>query len=139
MGLLEFGPFRVDPQRRELRNGEALVALPPKVFDVLLILLERAGETVSKDQIMQTVWQGTFVEEGNLTQSISLLRKALGDGANGQTYIVTVPKQGYRFVGQTIAAAPNHRRGRPWWVVGTAAAGLILLLVGGSRMAARHE
>jgi DNA-binding winged helix-turn-helix (wHTH) protein len=94
MTLLEFGPFRVDPRRRELRNGETLVPLPPKVFDVLMTLLERQGETVSKEQIMQTVWQDTFVEEGNLTQSISILRKALGEAADGQAYIIPVPKHG---------------------------------------------
>src|ERR1044072_9751491 len=100
MGSVQFGPFRVDRLRRELRNGETPVPLPPKVFDVLMTLLERPGETVSKDQLMQAVWPDTFVEEGNLTQSISLLRKALGAGADGQPYIVTVPKQGYRLVCQ---------------------------------------
>jgi TolB-like protein/DNA-binding winged helix-turn-helix (wHTH) protein/Tfp pilus assembly protein PilF len=139
MTLLEFGPFRVDPRRRELRNGETLVPLPPKAFDVLMTLLEQPGETVAKERIMQTVWPDTFVEEGNLTQSISILRKALGETADGQAYIITVPKQGYRFVGQAAAARRRDGRSRRWlWLAGGAAA-IVLLGVAAIRTAARHD
>jgi DNA-binding winged helix-turn-helix (wHTH) protein len=139
MTLLEFGPFRVDPRRRELRNGDAAVPLPPKVFDVLLTLLGRPGETVSKDEIMQAVWQDTFVEEGNLTQSISLLRKALGESGSGEPYIVTVPKQGYRFVGQVAAARTRSHTNRRWWWIAGAAAGIFLLCAAAVRLTQSAE
>src|SRR5262249_44030443 len=103
--LLEFGPFRADVRRRTLVRGGELVPLPPKAFDVLVALLQRRGETVSKDDLMKAVWPDTFVEEGNLAQMIFLLRKALGDSDGGQPFIVTVPRQGYRFVGHLANVA----------------------------------
>jgi len=75
-------------------QGE-LVPLTPKVFDLLLMLVEKHGQVVEKHQLLDEVWPGTFVEEGNLTQNISVLRKALG----GKQYIQTIPRRGYRFVG----------------------------------------
>src|SRR5262245_45365883 len=96
--LYEFGRFRIDSaKRRFLRDGE-VVPLPPKVFDTLLALVERSGQSVDKDELMAKVWQDVVVEENNLTQNISTLRKVLGDGNGGGQYIVTIPKQGYRFV-----------------------------------------
>jgi eukaryotic-like serine/threonine-protein kinase len=96
--LLEFGPFRVDVARRVLlRDGQA-VSMPAKAFDLLLALLQRPGDIVSKDGLMKALWPDTFVEEGNLTQTVFVLRKALGDSA-GQSLIITMPKQGYRFAG----------------------------------------
>ena len=93
-----FGDFRVDSVDRVLlRDGER-VALTPKVIDLLLLLLENHGHVVGKDRLMKEVWPDTFVEEGNLTQNISVLRRALSNG--GQQYIQTVPRRGYRFVGQ---------------------------------------
>lgn len=75
--FLQFGAFRLDPGRRQLlRDGQA-ISLPGKAFDVLLVLLQRPGETVTKDDLMKAVWSDTFVEEGNLTQTIFVLRKAL--------------------------------------------------------------
>jgi DNA-binding winged helix-turn-helix (wHTH) protein/Tol biopolymer transport system component len=103
-GLLEFGAFRVEPGRRLLlRNGEA-VPLPGKAFDILLVLLQRSGETVTKDELMKAVWSDTFVEEGNLSQTVFVLRKALGD-SDGQPLIITVPRQGYRFAGAVSAGS----------------------------------
>jgi TolB-like protein/DNA-binding winged helix-turn-helix (wHTH) protein/Flp pilus assembly protein TadD len=94
----EFGPFRVDPaDRRLLREGEP-VALRPKVFDILVALLERRGRLVGKDELLSAVWPGQFVEEGNLNKSISTLRQALGESPSSHQYIETVPKHGYRFV-----------------------------------------
>ena len=93
----EFGRFRVDTAQRLLLRDQEIVALTPKVFEMLLTLVESSGEVVSKDSLMKKVWPDTFVEEGNLTQSISLLRKALGEGQNGHTYIETVARRGYRF------------------------------------------
>jgi len=94
----EFGLFRLEPSERLLlRLGEA-VSLPPKVFDTLFLLIQNSGHVLSKDELMKTLWPDTFVEENNLTQHISLLRRALGEGPNGQRYIETVPRLGYRFI-----------------------------------------
>lgn len=96
--LYEFGRFQVKADERVLRRGDELVSLTPKAFDILLTLLESAGHIVNKDDLMKKVWPNTFVEEGNLTQNVSLLRKALGESANGPQFIETVPRRGYRFV-----------------------------------------
>lgn len=137
-GFLDFGSFRVDLTKRVLlRSGEA-VSLPPKAFEVLLVLLQRPGQIVSKDQLLQEVWPDTFVEEGNLTQTIFVLRRALGD-SDGQALIITVPRQGYRFAATVNSSAlqtsalPVHRgvsiraiAGRFWWI----AAVVVIALVG---------
>lgn len=94
----EFGLFRVKSDERVLMRGSDLVSLTPKAFDILLTLLENDGRIVPKDDLMKKVWPNTFVEEGNLTQNVSLLRKALGESANGPQFIETVPRRGYRFV-----------------------------------------
>jgi DNA-binding winged helix-turn-helix (wHTH) protein/Tol biopolymer transport system component len=104
-GLLEFGPFRVDTARRMLLRDGQVVSLPGKAFDVLLALLRTPGDTVSKDDLMKTVWPDSFVEEGNLTQTVFVLRKALGD-SDGQALIVTAPRVGYRFVGNVTTVSP---------------------------------
>ena len=96
--IYEFGPFRLDAARHLLfRNGEVVV-LTPKVFDTLRVLIERSGEQVTKDQLMNEVWEGSIVEETNLTTNISHLRKALGEKKNEHQYILTIPGGGYRFV-----------------------------------------
>ena len=96
--LCEFGPFRLDPVKRLLlRNGEG-VSITPKAFDLLLALVESDGEVVSKDDLMKRIWPDSFVEDGNLTYNISVLRRALGEKANEHQYIVTAPGRGYRFV-----------------------------------------
>jgi DNA-binding winged helix-turn-helix (wHTH) protein/TolB-like protein/Tfp pilus assembly protein PilF len=93
----EFGRFRLNVAERVLlRDGEA-VPLTPKVFDILVALVENGGQIVSKDDLMKRVWPNVFVEEGNLTQNISLLRKALGETPGGAQFIETVPRRGYRF------------------------------------------
>ncbi|HEX6731066.1 MAG TPA: winged helix-turn-helix domain-containing protein [Pyrinomonadaceae bacterium] len=90
----EFGPFLVDPRERQLmRNGE-VVPLRPKVFDILLMLVENSGHILTKDDVMKHVWSNTAVEEGNISRTISTLRNALGEGR----YIETIPWRGYRFV-----------------------------------------
>ena len=101
----EFGRFRLKvAERTLLREGE-VVPLTPKVFDILLTLVEHGGQVVSKDDLMKRVWPNTFVEEGNLTQNISLLRKALGETSGGVQFIETVPRRGYRFVaGATLSS-----------------------------------
>ena len=97
----EFGRFRLKVAERVLlREGEQ-VPLTPKVFDILVTLVENGGQVVAKDDLMKRVWPNTFVEEGNLTQNISLLRKALGESPGGVQFIETVPRRGYRFVAET--------------------------------------
>src|SRR4029079_9018887 len=73
----------------------------PKVFEILVTLVEHGGQVVAKDDLMKRVWPNTFVEEGNLTQNISLLRKAPGESPGGVQFIETVPRRGYRFVADT--------------------------------------
>jgi DNA-binding winged helix-turn-helix (wHTH) protein/tetratricopeptide (TPR) repeat protein/TolB-like protein len=98
--LYEFDAFRVDPVRRLLsRDGEP-VAVTPKAFSILLALLEKPGEVVEKTDLLERVWPGAFVTEANLTQNIFSLRKCLGERANDNRYIVTVPGQGYSFAGE---------------------------------------
>jgi DNA-binding winged helix-turn-helix (wHTH) protein/TolB-like protein/Flp pilus assembly protein TadD len=94
----EFGRFRINTSNRVLLRDQEVVPLTPKVFDILLALVQSSGQVVSKDGLMKKVWPDSFVEEGNLTQNISLLRKALGEGQNGHQYIETVARRGYRFV-----------------------------------------
>lgn len=95
-----FDGFLVDPVRRRLvRDGEA-VPITPKAFSVLLILLERQGEVVEKDELIRLIWRDTFVTEANLTQNVSALRKVLGERANDHRYVVTVPGRGYSFVAE---------------------------------------
>jgi len=98
--LYEFGPYRLDAAERLLsRDGEA-VQLPPKAFDLLLALVERHGRLLEKETLMRVVWPDTFVEEANLSYTISLIRKALGENGEGQQFIETVPKHGYRFIAE---------------------------------------
>ena len=95
----EFGDFRVDSARRLLlnRNGDA-IPLTPKAFDTLLYLVERQGTVIDKDELMRAIWPHTVVEENNLNQSSSALRRALGELRGENRYIVTVPGRGYQFV-----------------------------------------
>ena len=95
--LYRFGEFTLDPQVRVLRRGGGAVPLTRKAFDTLLLLVQNAGETVTKDELMETVWPGIFVEESNLTQTIFMVRKAL-DETSDRRYILTVQSKGYRFV-----------------------------------------
>ena len=97
----EFGRFRLKVAERVLLREGELVPLTPKVFDILVTLVENGGQVVAKDDLMKRVWPNTFVEEGNLTQNISLLRKALGETPGGPQFIETVPRRGYRFVAET--------------------------------------
>src|SRR5215813_13183563 len=94
----EFGPFRLDTIERLLRRDEEIVPLTPKAFETLLLLVRNSGHVVSKDELMRTLWPDTAVDENNLTQNISALRKALGEGAH-KLYIETISKLGYRFIG----------------------------------------
>lgn len=93
----EFDSFRIDIDERCLILGSDPIPLTPKVFDVLLALVENRGRTLGKDELIDRVWADTFVEDGNLNRNISMLRKVLGEDSHNPHYIRTVPKRGYRF------------------------------------------
>src|SRR5687767_14154176 len=95
--VFEFGPFRFGKGERLLRRGEIVVPIPPKATALLMVLLERSGEFVAKEELLSAVWPATRVADNSRTQSVSLRRKALGETAE-QPYIVTGPRRGYRFV-----------------------------------------
>ena len=95
-----FKTFCLDVDERQLLNNGVPVPLTPKVFDVLTILVERAGHLVEKDELMQTVWADSFVEDTNLSRAVHTLRRALGENQNGEKFIATVAKKGYRFVAE---------------------------------------
>src|SRR5690242_18371188 len=94
--VYEFVPFRVDPAARLLLRDGAAVHLTPKAFDALLLLVERDGQLVAKNDLMKALWPETCVADANLTQTVFMLRRALGDARGGQRYITTVPGRGYR-------------------------------------------
>ncbi|HEX8650201.1 MAG TPA: winged helix-turn-helix domain-containing protein [Pyrinomonadaceae bacterium] len=106
--LYEFGPYRLDAVKRVLlREGEP-VPVTSKAFDTLLLLIEHSGQVLQKDELMKALWPDTIVEENNLTQQISMLRKALGERAHEHRYVVTVPGRGYSFVAQVRETAFNE-------------------------------
>jgi Tol biopolymer transport system component/DNA-binding winged helix-turn-helix (wHTH) protein len=131
---LQFGPFRLDRDTRHLwRDGQPL-HLTPKVFDILSLLASHPGQVLAKEEIMQAVWPDRHVEEANLTQSISMLRKALGESDSGVKYIATFPGKGYQFVAtvqdlapvspaspavEAVPATKTPGRSRWWWVLAT--------------------
>jgi len=98
--IFEFGPFRLDASERVLLRDGRPVPLTLKAFDLLMLLVENNGHIVEKDVLMNRVWSGSFVEEGNLKVTISMLRKALEDNQDGNRFIETVPRRGYRFVAE---------------------------------------
>lgn len=95
-----------EAERCLLRKGQP-VSLTPKAFETLLVLVKRGGHVVEKDEMLKEIWPDTFVEEATLAQNIFTLRKALGQGRDGDLYIETVPKRGYRFVADVKAIASN--------------------------------
>jgi DNA-binding winged helix-turn-helix (wHTH) protein/TolB-like protein len=94
----DFGPFRLDPVERRLLRDDGPVAITPKCFDLLVMLVENSGHLLEKDELMERLWPNQFVEETNLSFNISSLRRTLGEGQNRQRFIETVPKKGFRFV-----------------------------------------
>jgi Tol biopolymer transport system component/DNA-binding winged helix-turn-helix (wHTH) protein len=143
----EFGPFSLDTADFRLFRDGVEVPLPNKVLETLLVLLEKPGQLVSKDKLMERVWPGTFVGDDSLAQNISLLRKALDDGNGSNGYITTVPKLGYRFTGalsckdssatgihsssaaRSGASTPRTRAARMWrnrWLMAGVALAILL-------------
>ena len=108
--VVQFGPFSLQPAQRVFMEGDTRINLGSRAFDILVLLIERAGTFVSKNDILQRVWPGAVVVEGNLPVHVAALRKALGDGRDGRRYIVNAPNRGYSFVAplsRRRAAAPR--------------------------------
>ena len=144
-----FGEFRLEPGERRLLHSGRLVSLTPKAFDTLVALVERHGRLITKDDLLRLVWPDTFVEENNLAQHISSLRRALAE-RSPEPLIETVPRQGYRFIGTVMpegtgigavtlpvpdsirapveqpAAVPRPDRGRWQWAMAGTFAALVL-------------
>src|SRR5260370_1554225 len=95
---MSFGPFMLLTEQRLLLEGERPVRLGSRAFDILIALVERAGEVVGKEQLIARAWPRAFVEEADLKIQVSALRRALGDGHGGNRYVITVPGRGYNFV-----------------------------------------
>lgn len=124
--IYHFGPFRVDPAARVVTRDKETVPLTPKVLDTLLLLLDNRDRVLSKEELMSGLWPDRVVEEANLSQNISVLRKALGDGAGGARFIVTFPGRGYRFVADVVLEERTGRSG-PARARYIALAGLVLI------------
>src|SRR6266481_6292493 len=111
--VFSFGAFHLVPSRHQLLEGDHPLRVGSRALGLLELLVENAGEVVTKQQLMAAVWNGTWVDEANLRANIGALRKVLGDGRDGRRYIVNVPGRFYRFVepvvpGQSPAPAePN--------------------------------
>jgi DNA-binding winged helix-turn-helix (wHTH) protein/pimeloyl-ACP methyl ester carboxylesterase len=110
--VFRFGPFRLNVAERRLSRDEEVVPLRLKVFDTLRILVENPGRLLTKEELLEAIWPGTAVEENNLNHNVSILRKALGEHATGQSYIETIPRLGYRFVAPVEVEPAAAGRGR---------------------------
>ena|SRR5436853_703711 len=95
----EFDSFRIDGAERRLARDGQTIPLPPKIFDTLFVLVRQSGHLLTKNELMKQVWPDSFVEENNLTQNISALRKALGGNSTDGKYNETITRIGYRFAG----------------------------------------
>src|SRR5579864_2504762 len=105
----EFRPFLLDTIQHALLKEGRPVALTPKTYDTLLVLVQNSGRMLSKEELMKALWPDSFVEESNLTQQVSMIRRALGESPGDPRYVVTVPSRGYRFV----AGVRNRTREAP--------------------------
>ena len=109
----EFGEFRVDIGRRILLQAGNTIALTPRQFDTLLYLVEHCDRVITKEELMKAIWSDAFVEENNLNQSVSAIRRALGERRGDNRYIITVPGVGYRFAAPVrLVSSVEHRAAR---------------------------
>ena len=95
-----FEDYALDPDRRELTRHAEAVAIGPKVFDLLLYLIQNREHVVSKDDLLEAVWSGRIVAESTLTSHINAVRKAIGDSGEEQRLVRTITRKGFRFVGE---------------------------------------
>src|SRR6516225_12197056 len=107
--IYEFGNFRLDAGKRALLNVHGTpISLTPKVYDTLAYLVQHAGTVLDKEELLRAVWPDTAIEENNLTQNISQLRRVLGERLGEHRYIVTLPGRGYEFVARVKVAPENE-------------------------------
>jgi DNA-binding winged helix-turn-helix (wHTH) protein len=111
--LYEFGPYRLDPAKRVLLRGDEPVSLTPKAFDTLLLLVQNRDRVIPKEELMNRIWPESFVEEANLSQTVFMLRKSLGETAPEQSYIATVRGSGYRFQQRQLQNGTRHHSAQP--------------------------
>ena len=95
-----FKSFTLQPGERQLTDGDRPISLTPKAFDILTMLIVNAGHLVTKEELLESIWTESFVEEANLARLVHLIRKTLGEDENGNKFIETVPTKGYRFVAE---------------------------------------
>ena len=100
--IYEFGEFQLEPHERRLMHDGKPVPLTPKAFDTLVMLVERAGHLVEKEELISALWPDSFVEEANVAQHVWTIRKTLGEADHGGPFIETVPKKGFRFVAPVV-------------------------------------
>src|SRR5689334_9254372 len=137
-----FGPFAFDPQSRLLWRDGTEIALPPRVLGVLEVLLERAGQVVARQDLLDRVWKDAFVTDTSLAEAVSFLRQALGDDPQSPRYIQTVHRRGYRFLvapetgsapSLTPSTAAGERQDVDWqlvpWSIAALCAGLAIAAV----------
>src|SRR5215467_12502647 len=108
--IYQFGPFQLDTSEHQLLRDGVEIPLQLKAFETLCILVENQGRLLKKEDLLRQVWPDTVVEENNLNKNVSMLRKALGERATGQSYIETVPRVGYRFVAAVKKMALSDAR-----------------------------
>jgi DNA-binding winged helix-turn-helix (wHTH) protein/TolB-like protein len=107
-GVFQFGEFQIDAQARTLRREEKIVTLNYRAFDVLLYFAQNPGRVLTRDELLKNVWADTYVDENNLAQSISALRRALAEKPGDNSYIVTLPGRGYQFVSPVQVIVPEN-------------------------------
>src|ERR1700727_1196307 len=110
---ISFGPYRLLASRRLVLEGDKPVRLGSRAFDILTTLVERAGEVVSKEELIARAWPTTFVEDANLKIQVSALRRALGDGQGDNRYVATVIGRGYNFVAPIRREEPSRASASP--------------------------
>jgi Tol biopolymer transport system component/DNA-binding winged helix-turn-helix (wHTH) protein len=130
-----FGPFQIDATERECRRGDESIPLTGKAFDLLLLLVRAPGRTLTKAELMAALWPETSVEENNLSQTVFLLRSALGDDSERPAYVQTVPRLGFKFVSPVTAVGTSPttteaKRSRAWGWLAAAAVVLGALAAG---------
>src|SRR5215813_2651585 len=111
--IYKFGEYTVLADERMLKRGDQRVHLSPRVFHLLLVLVENAGKLVTKETLLSEIWRDSFVEEGNLNNTVSRLRKVLGEKPDEKRFIETIPRVGYRFIAEVEQVTEGERQAEP--------------------------
>ena len=122
--VYEFGEYRLNTRERLLLRHQTPIALTPKAFEILQILVQDSGHLITKQELLQKIWRDVAVEESNLARNIFTLRKALGDDADNSPFIETVPKIGYRFISPVRVLPAEDSAAGPQAAVGGVRTGI---------------